>query len=166
MRLEVVGFQLTGELSLENTSKPKKWLRGGIKMKNRLYKKGRLLLFTVLIGLLSMPALSLAKEAVQQWELINPQGVVKIIPMQVNPHPSTLEGKTVMLRWNGKHNGDLFLDRVAELLAEKIKDVKIIKSWQVALETADISQNENKSKQFVQKLAEFKPDIVIGSQCD
>jgi hypothetical protein len=71
-----------------------------------------------------------------------------------------------MLRWNGKHNGDLFLDRVAELLTEKIKDIKIIKSWQVAIETADISQNENKSKQFVQKLAAFKPDIVIGSQCD
>jgi len=135
-------------------------------MKKKLCKKGRLLLFTVLIGLLSIPALSLAKEAAQEWELINPQGVVKIVPMEVNPHPSTLEGKTVMLRWNGKHNGDLFLDRVAELLADKVKDVKIIKSWQVVLETADISQNENKSKQFVQKLATFKPDIVIGSQCD
>jgi hypothetical protein len=166
MCFEVVRFQLTKGSSLESRWKPKKWAKGGINMKNKLCKRGCLLLFTVLIGLLSIPVLGFAKEAVQEWELINPQGVVKIVPMEVNPHPSTLEGKTVMLRWNGKHNGDLFLDRVAELLAEKIKDIKIIKSWQVALETADISQNENKSKQFVQKLAAFKPDIVIGSQCD
>ena len=140
--------------------------KGGTGMKNKLCGKEGLWLVVFLSGLLFLPASGFAKEAVQQWELINPEGVVKIEPMQVNPHPSTLEGKTVMLRWNGKHNGDLFLDRVGELLTEKVKDVKIVKSWQVAIETAEISQNENKSKQFTQKLAAFKPDIVIGSQCD
>ena len=125
-----------------------------------------LMVIAISIGLLALPALTLARESIQQWELINPEGVVKIEPMQVNAHPSTLQGKTVMLRWNGKHNGDLFLDRIGELIAEKVKEVKIVKSWQVALETADISQNENRSKQFIQKLMEFKPDIVIGSQCD
>jgi len=125
-----------------------------------------LMAIAISIGLLALPAVSLARESVQQWELINPEGVVKIEPMQVNAHPSTLQGKTVMLRWNGKHNGDLFLDRIGELIAEKVKDVKIVKSWQVALETADISQNENRSKEFIQKLMQFKPDIVIGSQCD
>lgn len=134
-------------------------------MKNR-WRKESVWVLTILIGLLVIPSFTLAKEAVQQWELINPEGVVKIEPMKINLHPSTLQGKTVMLRWNGKANGDHFLNRVAELLAEKVKDVKIIKSWEVALETADISQNEGKSKQFVKKLATFKPDIVIGSQCD
>jgi len=125
-----------------------------------------MLALVIFAGWLAMAAVALARESIQQWELINPEGVVKIEPMEVNPHPSTLQGKTVMLRWNGKHNGDLFLDRTGELIAEKVKDVKIIKSWQVALETADISQNENKSKQFIQKLMQFKPDIVVGSQCD
>ena len=125
-----------------------------------------LMVIAISIGLLALPAVTLARESIQQWELINPEGVVKIEPMQVNAHPSTLQGKTVMLRWNGKHNGDLFLDRIGELIAEKVKDVKIVKSWQVALETADISQNENRSKEFIQKLMQFKPDIVIGSQCD
>ena len=125
-----------------------------------------LMAIAIPVGLLAIPAAILARESVQQWELINPEGVVKIEPMQVNAHPSTLQGKTVMLRWNGKHNGDLFLDRIGELIVEKVKDVKIIKSWQVALETADISQNENRSKEFIQKLMGFKPDIVIGSQCD
>jgi hypothetical protein len=135
-------------------------------MKKKSRGKRNILFLTVLVGLLIIPVLVFAKEAVQQWELINPEGVVKIEPMQVNAHPSSLEGKTVMLRWNGKHNGDLFLDRLGELIAEKVKDVKIVKSWQIALETADISQNENKSKQFIQTLMKAKPDIVIGSQCD
>ena len=135
-------------------------------MKQILCRKGNLLFLTVLVGILFIPVVVFAKEAIQQWELINPEGVVKIEPMQVNAHPSTLEGKTVMLRWNGKHNGDLFLDRVGELLKEKVKEVKVIKSWEMAIETADISQNENRSKQFIQTLMKAKPDIVIGSQCD
>jgi hypothetical protein len=137
-------------------------------MKTKMFDKGALLpfIFLVLVALLLLPSLGVAKEAVQEWEIINPEGVVKIDPMQVNAHPSTLEGKTVVLRWNGKHNGDVFLDRVAELLAGRVKGVKVIKSWEVAIETAEISQNENKSKQYAQTLAGFKPDIVIASQAD
>jgi uncharacterized protein YllA (UPF0747 family) len=93
--------------------------------------------------------------------------VIKIEPMEINPHPSTLEGKTVLLRWNGKHNGDKFLDRVAELLAQKVKGIKIIKSWEVAPETVDpISGSQERSVELMKKLAAFKPDLVIGSQAD
>ncbi len=118
------------------------------------------------IGLLMLPMASSAKEVVQQWELVNPEGVVKIEPMKVNPHPKSLEGKTVLLRWNGKHNGNNFLDRVGELLKEKVKNVKIVKSWEVAPWTAIIAGNPDKSKQIVDTLAKEKPDLVIGSQCD
>ncbi|MFB3887445.1 MAG: hypothetical protein ACE144_19680 [Thermodesulfobacteriota bacterium] len=116
--------------------------------------------------LLTLPVASSAKEAIQQWELINPEGVIKIEPMKVHPHPSTLEGKTVVLRANGKHNADNFLARVAELLEKEVKDVKIVKAWEVAPDTNTISQNPDVSKQFAEKVASFKPDLVIGSQCD
>jgi len=107
-----------------------------------------------------------AKETPQDWELVNPEGVVKITPMEVNPHPKSLEGKTILLRWNGKHNGNNFLDRIAELLKENVKGVKIVKSWEVAPWTAIIAGNPDKSKQIVDTLAKEKPDIVIASQCD
>jgi len=111
--------------------------------------------------------MALAKEAVQKWELVNPEGVIKIEPMKVNLHPSTLEGKTVMLRWNGKHNGDNFLNKVADLLSRGVKDVKIIKSWEIAPETVDpISGSQERSMALMKKLAAFKPDLVIGSQAD
>lgn len=117
--------------------------------------------------LFPIPDTAFSKEANQRWELLNPEGVIKIKPMEINPHPTTLEGKTVLLRWNGKHNGDKFLDRVAELLAQKVKDVKIIKSWEVAPETVDpISGSDERSLELMKMLAAFKPDLVIGSQAD
>ena len=58
-------------------------------------------------------------EEPQQWTLLNPEGVVRVEEMEIRPHPSSLEGKTVMLRANGKHNSEPFLDRVAELLEHR-----------------------------------------------
>ncbi len=117
--------------------------------------------------LFAIPDTTFSKEVNQEWEILNPEGVIKIEPMEINPHPSTLEGKTVLLRWNGKHNGDKFLDRLAELLAQRVKGIKIIKSWEVAPETVDpISGSQERSMELMKKLAAFKPDLVIGSQAD
>lgn len=119
-----------------------------------------------LVTFIALPAISIGNDRVQDWELVNPEGVVKIEPMKVNPHPKSLEGKTVLLRWNGKHNGDHFLTRVGELLKENVRDIRIVKSWEIAPWTAIIAGNPDKSKEIVQTLAKEKPDLVIGSQCD
>jgi len=124
------------------------------------------LVWAILIGLFAMPIVSFEKEEMKEWELLNPEGIVKIDPIKINVHPSTLQGKTVILRWNGKHNGDQFLNRVAELLTEQVKDIKIIKAWQVLPGTNIISQSPEKSEEFAKKIAAFKPDLVIGSQAD
>jgi hypothetical protein len=123
----------------------------------------------LLVGpvLFAIPDTTLSKEVNQSWEILNPEGAIKIEPMEINPHPASLEGKTVLLRWNGKHNGDKFLDRVAELLAQKVKGIKIIKSWEVAPETVDpITGSQERSMELMKKLAAFRPDLVIGSQAD
>jgi negative regulator of sigma E activity len=86
--------------------------------------------------------------------------------MKVNAHPTTLVGKTVVLRANGKHNADNFLTRVTELLEKEVKEIKIIKAWEVAPETNTISQNPDLSKKFAETIASYKPDLVIASQCD
>ena len=134
-------------------------------MKNKWLTR-RTWLLVVLIGLVILPVFASAEEAVQQWDLINPEGVIKLEPMKINAHPSTLEGKTVVLRGNSKHNSDNFLNRIAELLQKEVKDIKIIKAWEVAPETYAISQNPDVAKQFAEKIASFKPDLVIASQCD
>ena len=126
----------------------------------------RRLLWILITALVFMPVFAFAREAVQQWELINPEGVVKVEPMKVNAHPSSLEGKTVMLRWNGKHNGDNFLNRLGELLGKEVKGIKLIKSWEVAPETVGTSSTQETSQAWTKKLSTFKPDLVIASQCD
>ena len=126
----------------------------------------RMTILLTLVAFIALPAISIGNDRVQDWELVNPEGVVKIEPMKVNPHPKSLEGKTVLLRWNGKHNGDQFLNRVGELLKENVRDIRIVKSWEIAPWTAIIAGNPDKSKEIVQTLAKEKPDLVIGSQCD
>lgn len=133
-------------------------------MRKKLYEP--LLALAMLTLVLALPGLSFAKETAQSWELVNPQGVVKVEPMKVNPHPATLEGKTVVLRWNGKHNGDNILNRVAEMLDGQVKDVRIVKLWEKYPDTVMVSSSQEKSKDIAKKIASFKPDLVIASQTD
>ncbi len=94
------------------------------------------------------------------------KGLPKVGPVKMNPHPISLEGKTVLLRWNGKYNGDKFLNRVGELLTQQVRNVKVIKMWEVDSSTAVISKNAEVSIQVTGKILELKPDIVIAAQAD
>jgi predicted transcriptional regulator len=84
----------------------------------------------------------------------------------MNPHLATLEGKTVLLRWNGKYNGDKYLSRVGELIIQQVKNVKIIKMWEMDKSTAAISKNAEMSEQVAASIAKLKPDLVIAAQAD
>ena len=90
----------------------------------------------------------------------------KVGPVKLNAHPPTLEGKTVLLRWNGKYNGDKFLTRVGELLTQQVKNVKIIRLWELDPATAAISKNGEASEEVANKIAKLKPDLVIAAQAD
>ncbi|HUL20521.1 MAG TPA: hypothetical protein VLZ10_03645 [Thermodesulfobacteriota bacterium] len=90
----------------------------------------------------------------------------KVGPVKMNQHPSSLEGKTVVLRWNGKYNGDKYLDRVGESMSQKMKGVKIIKMWEIDKSTAAISKNAEVSEQVAASIAKLKPDLVIAAQAD
>jgi len=90
----------------------------------------------------------------------------KVGPVKMNQHPSSLEGKTVVLRWNGKFNGDKYLSRVGELISQQIKSVKILKMWEIDKSTAAISKNAEVSEQVAAGIAKLKPDLVIGAQAD
>lgn len=86
--------------------------------------------------------------------------------VQLNPHPANLEGKTVVLRWNGKPNGDKLLTQIGDLLIKNVKDVKIIKLWEIDPVTGVSSESLETSAQFAEKIAALEPDLVIASQCD
>lgn len=100
------------------------------------------------------------------WRLFNPEGVIPGKAWRCAPRPETLEGKTVLLRWNGKHNGDHFLNRIAELLTDRIEGLAIVRNWEVALRTRETSSSPQQSQDFAQALAAYRPDIVIGATGD
>ena len=91
---------------------------------------------------------------------------VTVGQVKMNPHPASLEGKTVVLRWNSKFNGDKFLDRVAELLTQKAPGVKIVKMYRVDPSTAVVAEKMEDSLKIADKIVAQKPDIVIASQAD
>lgn len=123
--------------------------------------------FAVIFGtILCMPVISIAKEPTLSWEVINPAGVVQIKQVQVAPRINTLEGKTIVLRWNGKHNGDNFLDRIAELIKEKVPSAKVVKLYEVDKSTIKISGAIAESTRIAQVIKGMRADIVIGSQAD
>ena len=90
----------------------------------------------------------------------------KVGPVKLNPHPAGLERKTVVLRWNGKYNGDEFLSRVGELLKQRVKGVRVIRMWEMDKETAAISKNGAMSEDVAGRIAKLNPDLVIAAQAD
>jgi len=130
-----------------------------------MLNKSKMFWISVLL-MLMLPAAVFAKEAVQEWTLINPEGVVNIPPMKLSPHPTTLEGKTVVLQWNGKTNGNNFIGPIGEMLTKQFKGIKIIKAWEVAPELKTISQSQAVSQKMADKIASWKPDLVIATQAD
>jgi UDP-N-acetyl-D-mannosaminuronic acid transferase (WecB/TagA/CpsF family) len=134
-------------------------------------RNGLLFIFLLtMVAYLSAPISAPAKEAIQEWELVNPEGTVVVKPIKMNPHPKSLEGKTVALRWNGKQNGNHFLERVAELLKEKVKNIKILKIYELEpwtnITAGPPYMTPEEGKKVAQKIAGYKPDIVLASQAD
>ena len=128
---------------------------------------GAVVSFMMVVGLiLAMPAFSVAKEVTQEWEVINPAGVVQIKQAQLAPRITTLEGKTIVLRWNGKHNGDNFLNRIAELLKQNVPSAKVVKLYEIDKTTNKISGSSAESARIAQVIKGLNADIVIAAQTD
>lgn len=109
--------------------------------------------------------LAQAMEKPQEWELITPSGVIKQAQVEPAKRITTLENKTIALRWNGKNNGNVVLDRLAELLNKRYPSAKVVKTYEDAsLNT--ISGTPANSDRIAKAVASVKPDLVIASQGD
>lgn len=84
--------------------------------------------------------------------------------VRLNPHRASLEGKTVLLRWNSKVSGDRLLTRLGELLASKVPGIKIIRYWETDPASAVIVKSPEQSAQIAAKIVALKPGLVIASQ--
>ena len=106
------------------------------------------------------------REKIQTWEIINPAGTIEIKTAKLAPRLATLEGKTILLRWNFKHNGNHYLDRISELLAEKVPSARVIKVYEIDRSTINQSGSLEDSSSLARTIADFNPDLVIGAHGD
>ena len=109
---------------------------------------------------------SMAAEPIMEWELVNPTGVIKLAQVEPARRITALDGKTVALRWNGKHNGDVVLDRIAELMHQKYPNTRIVKTYRDNTGLNTITGTPAISAKVTDAVAAVKPDLVIASQCD
>lgn len=113
------------------------------------------------LALLALPAA--AAEPESDWEVLIPEGAVVVDPIAPAPRVNTLEGKTIGLWWNGKPNGDIFISRVGERLLERVKDIKLIKLWEV--EPLTTTTSGTIAKDVFTRIAK-ECDLIIASQAD
>ena len=87
---------------------------------------GKVLIALCTVFLLAFPARG---EQTVTWESLT---VWNDLPPLYDPAPwpSDLAGKRVILRWNGKHNGDLLLDYLHSLLSRAFPDTEFIKAYE------------------------------------
>lgn len=112
------------------------------------------------------PSASSIKEKVQEWEVIDPAGTIEIKTANLAPRLTTLEGETILLRWNFKHNGNHYLDRIAELLGEKVPGARVLKIYEMDRSTINQSGSIEDSARLARVIADFKPDLVISAHAD
>ncbi len=98
----------------------------------------------------------------QQWVLMNPVADAQAGNFRMTDRASSLDGRTVGLFWNGKPNGDIFLNEVARHLEVKFARMKIVRLWEARPETATFYGNSAESLKFMAQNA----DLVVGSSAD
>ena len=66
----------------------------------------------------------------RKTQVYNPTGAVMAERItNFSPRIDSFDGKRIGLLWNSKPNGDYYLNRVAELLAQRFPSAKIIKFY-------------------------------------
>jgi hypothetical protein len=122
---------------------------------------------TLATGAASPAAFAAAgKGAQQEWEIIIPSGEIEKTSIDPAPRIASLDGKTIALRWNGKNNGDVFLNHLAELLQKKFPTAKIVKTYEMDKSINTITGTMDISAKVTDFVRKQKPDIVIASQAD
>jgi len=97
-----------------------------------------------------------------EWTLLSPVADVQVEQFKIANRVPALSGKTVGLFWNGKPNGDVFLEEVASRLKATYEDLKVVKFWEVKPETRTAFGNTDEDLKFMSQNA----DLIIGSSAD
>ena len=98
----------------------------------------------------------------QEWVLLNPTAEVESDNFKISARLPDLKGKTIGLYWNGKPNGDVFLNEVAHHLSARFDGLKIVRIWELKPETKTVYGNSTDNLEFMARNADF----IMGASAD
>jgi hypothetical protein len=98
----------------------------------------------------------------QEWVLRNPVADVQSEKFEISARLQDFKGKTIGLFWNGKPNGDVFLNEVADQLGKRFAGLNILRIWEMRPETKTVYGNSTDNLKFMAE----KADFIIGASAD
>jgi hypothetical protein len=98
----------------------------------------------------------------RMWTLLNPVADAEVEQFNPAHRVPDLNGKTIGLFWNGKPNGDVFLNRLAERLTAGFDALTVVRMWDVEPETRTALGN---SMDNLKTMAQ-KADLILGASGD
>lgn len=123
---------------------------------------GRVLIALCTVFLLAFPARG---EQAVTWESLTVWNDLPPLYAPA-PWPADLAGKRVILRWNGKHNGDVLLDYLHTLLSRAFPGTEFVKAYEEAPALSGVSKDLPESEATAQALRNLRPDLVIAATGD
>jgi len=103
-----------------------------------------------------------AQTGKQEWILMSPVADFQVEQFKIANRVPKLKGKTIGLFWNGKPNGNVFLNEVAAQLRARFNTLKTIKMWEVKPETRTALGNSVENLRFMAQ----NTDLIIGASGD
>jgi len=98
----------------------------------------------------------------QKWTVMNPVGDVDIENLGGASRLDDFSGKRIGLWWNGKPNGDIFLDELAHQLESRYQGMKAVRMWEVDPATTTAY---GVPREKLERMA-HSADLVIGALAD
>ena len=98
----------------------------------------------------------------QQYAVMNPVAEVQVQKSGLADRFPDLNGKRIGLFWNGKPNGDVFLEEVALELGSRFRGLQTVKTWEIAPETKTVYGNSAENLKRISQCADF----IIGASGD
>ncbi|OGA02215.1 MAG: hypothetical protein A3H35_14595 [Betaproteobacteria bacterium RIFCSPLOWO2_02_FULL_62_17] len=98
----------------------------------------------------------------QEWSVVNPVADVDIEKHGGATRLDDFSGKRIGLWWNGKPNGDIFLDELAHQLASRHPEMIPVRMWEIdAATTTAYGVPSDKLERMAQSA-----DLLIGALAD
>ncbi|MSQ51258.1 MAG: hypothetical protein EXR28_05165 [Betaproteobacteria bacterium] len=98
----------------------------------------------------------------QKWTVMNPVANVDIEKLKGADRFDDFSGKRIGLWWNGKPNGDIFLNEVAHQLELRHPEMTTVRMWEIDPATTSAY---GISKDQIETLSK-RADLVIGGLAD